>query len=485
MISTRDFERMIFRCPEVNMLEYPLASGEEFQLMEHDFSSEFICIYPFVRDAESGKSYVEIYIWDMMLYPDNCERFIICEGKRLPIDLENLLLKYCKESYIYIDKLYMERFNTALLECFPQWHCVLYSSDEIGKCIEHIYYASHPSGPREILYKAGLENIAYHLSEIPRVNLIGGTAPQIIGDNVPIKLLRILNQVELISTLYKEESMEHALGIYKEYSGVIGKSLPTANQWRYLDELYSGNNTFANMSFNRSLYKYLGCTGNNYIIDVYRRYFELYEELKIEKRLRIPKTDELWEAIEKLERFQDYSEDRTDLDFQFRARKKTSYSLYEYSDDTYTVILPDSCADICKEAIAQDNCLMNYICAHASGETTILFLRKRDNPNESYVTMEVKNWQIKQVYGCCNTIPRKDVYQFLVEKYSKDKCFLMDLHEIMENLNEYENEIDDDLLEYLSGQISKNTITWITCDKNDRDYFQFDLTECFPNLLDE
>lgn len=53
MTSIRDFERMLFRCPEANILEYPQASYEEFLLMDHDFSSEFVCIYPFIRKEEA------------------------------------------------------------------------------------------------------------------------------------------------------------------------------------------------------------------------------------------------------------------------------------------------------------------------------------------------------------------------------------------------------------------------------------------------
>lgn len=235
MTSMRNFERMLFRCPEVDMSEYPMASYEEFLLMEQDFSSEFVCVFPFVRQENEGKPFVEIYIWDVMLYPDAYKHFVICDGMCLPESLEKLLFDYCKESFLCIDNQSMERFNAALLNCFPHWHCVPYPAEDVGRCIEHIYYASHRSGPREILYKAGLENIAYNLEEIPKVNLIGSTASKIIGHNLTIKLLRILNQPELIYVLYEEDSTEHAGEVYKTYASFIGKDIPSANQWRYLD----------------------------------------------------------------------------------------------------------------------------------------------------------------------------------------------------------------------------------------------------------
>ena len=57
-----------------------------------------------------------------------------------------------------------------------------------------MYFASHPSGAREILYKAELANIAYHLHQLPTYNIIGSTPEKIIGNKLPLKLLRILNQ---------------------------------------------------------------------------------------------------------------------------------------------------------------------------------------------------------------------------------------------------------------------------------------------------
>lgn len=191
MISMTELERMLFRCPKVNISKYPQASYEEFLLMDHDFSGEYVCVYPFVRMDESGTPYVEIYVWDSMLYPNIYERFIICEGMRLTDILEEKLLNYCREPLLCIDYQRMNSFNYALLECFPQWHCIEYSAENVGRCIEHIYYASHRSGPREIFYQAGLENIAYNINQLPRVNLIGTTVSAIIGHNLPIKQVRV------------------------------------------------------------------------------------------------------------------------------------------------------------------------------------------------------------------------------------------------------------------------------------------------------
>ena len=484
MTSIRNFERMLFCCPEVNVSEYPLASDEEFLLMEHNITSEFVCVYPFVRKEDGRNPYVEIYIWDKKLSPDTYERFIICEGMRLPDDLEYSLLGYCKKTLICIDNLSMERFNSILFDCFPQWHYVPYSSENVGRCIEHIYYASHRSGPREILYKAGLENIAYNLDKLPRVNLIGSTASSIVDHNMPIKLLRILNQQELIDVLYEYDRSECSIRIYKTYASYIGESIPSANQWRYLEKLYFDNIGLGDMGFNRSIYNCLANTDDTFVFDTYMRYFKLYEELKIEKRMRIPKADELLETTKKLEQLREYREKSVDLDKQLKSRKHFAGSVYEYSGDPYIVILPNSCADICKEAISQNNCLMDYICDHAKGKTTILFLRKKDKPEEPFVTMEVKNWQVKQVYGCCNTIPRKDVFQFLIEKYSKNTYIYMDLHAIIDDCLDDKYEIDDDLMKYLNGLLKSNITSFMNMEQDAPECIQLTFADYLPNVFD-
>jgi hypothetical protein len=111
--------------------------------------------------------------------------------------------------------------------------------------------------------------------------------------------------------------------------------------------------------------------------------------------------------------------------------------------------MPESFGDICTEAIAQKNCLMNYIYAHALGETTILFLRKKED-DTPYVDMEVKNYRITQVFGSCNTRPEKKVFQFL-EKYSKEKNISTEtMNWRRGGLPDLELEVDEELREYLN-----------------------------------
>ena len=48
-----------------------------------------------------------------------------------------------------------------------------------------------------------------------------------------------------------------------------------------------------------------------------------------------------------------------------------------------------------------------------SGETCILFIRKKEEPEESYYTVEVREGEVVQVRGKYNADPKEDVKKFM------------------------------------------------------------------------
>lgn len=62
----------------------------------------------------------------------------------------------------------------------------------------------------------------------------------------------------------------------------------------------------------------------------------------------------------------------------------------------YRFFYPNSTQDIKDEAVAQNNCVASYIQRVIDGRCHILFLRYKDAPNESLVTIEVRNDRICQ-----------------------------------------------------------------------------------------
>lgn len=52
---------------------------------------------------------------------------------------------------------------------------------------------------------------------------------------------------------------------------------------------------------------------------------------------------------------------------------------------------PNSTQDIKDESVSQNNCVASYIDKVIDGECHILFLRKKDNPSQSLITIEIRN----------------------------------------------------------------------------------------------
>ncbi|HHU52790.1 MAG TPA: hypothetical protein GXZ43_01745 [Clostridiaceae bacterium] len=486
MNLTRRLERTFFRCPEISGEDYstfPAVSDQVFLLMKSEFSADSsnIYIFPFVRSKEASKLFVEIYIWDLVNYPDVCKRFVIFEGCRMSEEDEEKYLDYAKrELYAFTE--IIERFCIEVQILFPQWHFPNYMPDQIGEMMEHLYFTSHSSGPREILYKAELANIAYHVNQLPTYNIIGSTPEKIMGSGLSLKLLRILNQWEFIDFLFETEKLDSCREIYRKYSGFIGKNPVTIGQWKYLEELTNPDGLFYGMKFNRTIYKYLREDYSERILKEYRQFLEFRLEFSEAKKMKIPEPEDLHGVVYKLKRIKKYQKDNTNIDTLFKFRKENN--TFEYRGPEYSVVMPRSSFDICLEAISQGNCVMDYIEAHASGYTTILFIRKNDAINQSFVTMEINNdrW-IRAVYGKFNSLPEKDIYLFLEEYAQKAWLFYDPAELITERFDEIFECAGDELNNYLEDYRNRHSSRTFKFENEKVEYIQLSMDDLYPGIF--
>ena len=454
MIKMRKLERLLFPCPEVDSYDdaaFPQVSDDDFMVMEQEFCEDasFVHIFPFVRESEDGKGYVDLYVLDPMLYPEGYRRFVICDGYSLSETEEAVFLEYISGDFLCLDGERMHSLNEKIFRQFPSWHYFDYSSECVRDALKHMYFVSHCSGAREILYKADLYRIASNLDEIPSYNMIGSNPESIVGYDIPIKLLRILNQPYMTSKLFAEESIIQCRNVYSEYSGYIGKKLPSCGQWNYLEALYNNGGVFAGHGFIRTLYEKLSLTGATCFLNEYEQFLKLRDEISDIKKMKIPKPCDIWDVVEKLEKVRECRTGNEGVDSLFGERKKRNG--FEYIGMKYAVSMPRSSLDMCKEAITQGNCVMDYIDDHASGDTTILFVRRVNEPERSFVTMEVKDRVIEQVYGRFNSLPKKEVYEFLKE-YARACRLLYDPYQLITR----EFYCDKELLEYAEEFRKKN-----------------------------
>ena len=97
---------------------------------------------------------------------------------------------------------------------------------------------------------------------------------------------------------------------------------------------------------------------------------------------------------------------------------------YEITHKDYKFFYPKSTQEIKDEAVQQQNCVASYIQRVIDGDSHILFLRKKDNPTKSVVTIQVRNGKIVQAYQAYNTPcteEQKEAIEAFNKKFSKEK----------------------------------------------------------------
>lgn len=103
--------------------------------------------------------------------------------------------------------------------------------------------------------------------------------------------------------------------------------------------------------------------------------------------------------------------------------KKRINKQYECSFGDYIFIYPKSTQDIKDESVQMSNCVSSYIDDVIDGKCHILFLRKKDNPEKSLVTIEVRNDHIVQALRRFNdpvTIEDQKAINAFNKKFQKE-----------------------------------------------------------------
>ena len=84
--------------------------------------------------------------------------------------------------------------------------------------------------------------------------------------------------------------------------------------------------------------------------------------------------------------------------------RKSVWKKWLYSDNEYTVVLPETPIALSAEGSALHHCVGSYIDKVSSGKTNILFIRKIDDIDKPLFTVEMSNSSvIEQIHGSCNS----------------------------------------------------------------------------------
>lgn len=96
-----------------------------------------------------------------------------------------------------------------------------------------------------------------------------------------------------------------------------------------------------------------------------------------------------------------------------KAMYKATMQKYFFENDKFIILAPKDAGEIIKEGQKLHHCVGTYIEKVSNGLTTILFIREKENPDEPYYTMEVKDGQIIQVRGKYNAAMTPEVNGFV------------------------------------------------------------------------
>jgi len=86
--------------------------------------------------------------------------------------------------------------------------------------------------------------------------------------------------------------------------------------------------------------------------------------------------------------------------------------------DDFKFTYPKSAQCIKDEAVQQQNCLASYIQKVLDGESHIIFMRMKDKPDDSLITLEVKGSRVCQARGKFNREPDEGE-RIAIEKYNQ------------------------------------------------------------------
>ena len=102
-----------------------------------------------------------------------------------------------------------------------------------------------------------------------------------------------------------------------------------------------------------------------------------------------------------------YVMNRKELDMAALAAQYAKHPALAYENDTFKVVIPTTREDFLNEANAQQNCVYSYYLPDViKGNTNVVFIRRKNTPDKSFITCEVgNNGNIRQYLGFANNRP--------------------------------------------------------------------------------
>ncbi len=339
--------------------------------------------------------------------PEEVSRYVFRDGYTWPDECELAFDEQCiKNDGCSYNGGAIEAIYDRYLIDHPEWHIQRYYTHGL-RVLDHIYNCIKQNTAKEILYKAGLDELAVHIDEIDELNLLAGK-PSDIYDGLSMRILKSLNCPYGSMLLSQKKVRCFIKQLNSKFPKIFDQKLNDA-MCRYLSTLINGDLTIGEagrlfqsrrkdlsrvwtMSYfeifmaRDAQWKELEsiCNVLKEIDPIYANYIKNNDVLEYESSLKqlglylVYRRDEYNRAIRVSNRKREY-------DWMERGKK-------------YYVRYPQTINDLCREAIYMENCLITYVEALIQNDTTILFMRKNDEINKPFITIEIFGGQLMQAY---------------------------------------------------------------------------------------
>ncbi len=349
-----------------------------------------------------------IYImYDSERNPIEIKRFAIHEGYTWDMDSELFFHVHCAKTQVcgysggQIDRIYEEYKDSR-----PEWHIKRYWTKGL-RLLDHIYNCLKENTAKEILYKAGLDELAAHIDEIDELNLLA-SKPSDIYDGLTMKVLRSVNCADGAGLVNDKTHRKFINELNRKFPDLFKDELNDA-QCRYIRDLMEGGLTVdeAGRLF-RSRKNDLAKIWSKSLYDNF-----MAKELRNKTRVELLKTLGSIDPIYKnyIKNVKDLMNDRLvkqlkfylvlhreEYDRQIRVANRKRYDEWQERGKEYIVRYPQTINDFCRESVYMQNCLLSYVEAMIKNDTTILFMRRAQDVNKPFITLEVYQGKLKQAY---------------------------------------------------------------------------------------
>ena len=380
------------------------------------FPEKLLVSIPYKRDylgstTDTRRQLVEITPNEICYYGCNGNRikgnyifsWIYCEK-----DLSNVIGNKCKDEIAFLNGSgthaldfndFYKLFNNKLIDFINELKKENIYNKNLFSCY-YLYFKTHSNFDIKTLAEVEFNLNVKQFREFVKYNVC----------NYTYNLKHIIKYFKNLFSCSIKELCEY-LPVYDYVANYNRNEKYLRAQYRYCAELYKHNKEYLNN---------------------YRDYVRCRSTLDQESKKNWPLYPKDFSKIEKLHNdivdFINKEQDRIFTAKQVEKQNKYISEFYEkakkleMSDDTYSIIAVKELLDLVKEGRLLNHCVGSYVDSVSNGREYILFLRKNNNIDIPFYTIDVTpDGKVRQIHGKGNCSITKEIKPFIDKWISKFK----------------------------------------------------------------